>query len=78
MVYEEEYRNYFKGDDRFQLSTLTIPVQSQGMGVFFMKGNTDLKQFIDHEITDILESGISDSWNSENYNLAIEWEIIDD
>lgn len=72
MAHYDEVSEFYK---EFQLSTISVPIQSQGMGVFLMKGNESLKTIIDQEIQEINEQNLGATWSDKYYLLAKEWQI---
>lgn len=73
VIYGSEFDYY--SEDYFQLSQVTVPVYSEGMGVFMMKGNESLKAFIDEEIEAINQEDLGLQWSDQYYLLAKSWQV---
>lgn len=69
---------YLKNNNDIALSRKQIKDVSPGKGIFFMKGNENLKNFIDSEIEKYaLNPGCEASkWYSKNYSIAKKWNVL--
>lgn len=77
VTYDSHYQILSDIYDGYQLSQVSVPVKSQGMGVFLMKGNEDLKGLIDQEIVKINQENLGEIWSSQYYQLAKKWKVND-
>lgn len=77
VTYDSHYQILLDIYDGYQLSQVSVPVKSQGMGVFLMKGNEDLKALIDQEIVKINQENLGEIWSYQYYQLAKKWQVND-